>query len=94
MAREVRQAQGGEAALADAEHLAGAAQPQVLLGDAKAVVGRAQDLETRARRGRERLVIEEQASRCSGAPADPPAELVQLRETEALGVLDHHHAGR
>ncbi len=52
MAREVREAQGGEAALSDAEHLAGAAQPQVLLGDAKAVVGRAQDLETRARRRR------------------------------------------
>ena len=25
-------------------------------------------------------------------PADPPAQLVQLREPEAFGVLDHHHA--
>ena len=28
-----------------------------------------------------------------GAAADPAAQLVQLSETEALGVLDHHHPG-
>ena len=49
MARQVGQAQRGQPALARAEHLSWAAQPQVLLGDAKAVVGRAQHLETRAR---------------------------------------------
>ena len=43
MGREVGQAQVGQAALPRAQHLAGAAQPQVLLGDAEAVLGLAQD---------------------------------------------------
>ena len=48
----------------------------------------------RAPAARERLVVEEQAARCARAAADPAAQLVQLGETEALGVLDHHHSGR
>ena len=73
-----------------AEHLALAAQPQVLLGDAEAVLGLAQDLEPRPRRFAERALVEQQAGRAAGAAPDPAAQLVQLREAEALGVLDHH----
>ena len=36
-------------------------------------------------------VAEEDAERLFGAAADSAAQLVQLRETEALRVLDHHH---
>lgn len=41
MHREIGEAEHRHAALAGAEHLAGATQPQVLLGDAKAVLARA-----------------------------------------------------
>ena len=36
-------------------------------------------------------LVEQQAGRVLGAAADAAAQLVQLREAEALGVLDHHH---
>ena len=49
MAGQVRQAQRGRPALARAEHLSRATQPQVLLADAKAVLGGAQHFEPRAR---------------------------------------------
>ncbi len=48
MNRQVRQAEPGQAALPGSQELAGAAQAQILLGDAKAVVGLAQDAQTRA----------------------------------------------
>jgi len=44
MHREVGQAEARHAALPGAEDLAGAAQAQILLGDAKAVLGLAQDV--------------------------------------------------
>ena len=88
---QVGEAQRRQPALAGAEHLAGAAQPQVLLGDPEAVLGRAQHLEPGARGGAERLAVEQQAARRPRAAADPAAQLMQLGEAEALGVLDHHH---
>ena len=91
MVREIGQAQRRQAALARAQHLARTAQPEILLGDAKAVVGRTHDLETRARRRAERRAVEQQAARAPRAAADPAAQLVQLGEAEALGLLDHHH---
>ena len=36
-------------------------------------------------------LVEQQAGRALGAAADAAAQLVQLRQPEALGVLDHHH---
>jgi hypothetical protein len=38
----------------------------------------------------ERRLVEQQAGRLAGAAPDAAAQLVQLREAEALGVLDHH----
>ena len=84
------EAKSRRAGLADAEHLALAAQSQILLGDAEAVLGLAQDLEPRPRRFAERALVEQQAGRAAGAAPDPAAQLVQLRQAEALGVLDHH----
>ena len=83
-------AEAGRARLARAEHLAAAAQPQVLLGDAEAVLGLAHDAEAVAGDGAERRLVEEEADRRPVAPADAAAELVELGEAEALGVLDHH----
>src|SRR5205807_1164020 len=88
--REIGEAEDRETALPRAEHLAAAAQPQILLGDAEPVLGLAQDLETLAGDLAERLLIEEETGRRVAAAADPAAQLVQLREAEALGMLDHH----
>ena len=43
--REIGKAQDRQAALPGPEHLAGAAQSQILLGDAEPVLGLAQNLE-------------------------------------------------
>ena len=88
---EPRDAEAGHAALARAEHVAFAAQPQILLGDAEAVLGLAQDREPRLGGFAERRLVEQQAGRMPGAAADAAAQLMELREAEALGVLDHHH---
>ena len=46
-------------------------------------------------RSRARLLgPEQQAQRLVRAAADPPAQLVQLRDPVALGVLDEHHRSR
>ena len=84
--------EAGHAALPRAEHVAFAAQLQILLGDAEAVVGLAQDRKPRLRRFAERRLVEQEAGRALGAAADAAAQLMELREAEALGVLDHHHA--
>ena len=85
-----RDAIAGQAALPDAEHVAFAAQPQILLRDPEAVGGFADHLQPRLRHFAQRLVIEQQAGRGLRAAADPAAQLMQLREAKALGVLDHH----
>ena len=82
-----------QARLARAQHFARAAQAQVLLGDAEAVLGFAHDREPRLGRLAERLLIEQQAGRLAAAAPDAAAQLVQLRQAEALGMLDHHDRG-
>ena len=90
---EAGDAEAGQAALPRAEHVAFAAQAQILLGDAEAVFGLAQDGEPRLGGLAERRLVEQQAGRMAGPAADAAAQLVQLREAEALGVLDHHDGG-
>src|SRR6185437_15669858 len=55
-----RDAEAGQAALPRAEHVAFAAQPQVLLGDAEAVLGLAQDRKPCLRRLAERRPVEQE----------------------------------
>ena len=54
----VGKAQGRQAALPGAEHLAAAAQAQILLGDAEPVLGLAQDRDALARDRAERRLVE------------------------------------
>src|SRR5690606_18550640 len=82
-----------QAGLAGAEHLPGAAQLQILLGDHEAVVGVAHDRQALAADLRERRMVEQHAVAGRAAPADPSAQLVQLGQAEALRVLDDHQAG-
>ena len=88
---DARDPEAGHAGLAGAEHVAFAAQAQILLGDAEAVLGLAHDLDARLGGLAERRAVEQQAGRALAPAPDAAAQLVDLREAEALGVLDHHH---
>src|SRR5579862_4908996 len=90
MCRKVRKAQRRQPALLCPEHLAAAAQPQILLRDAEPIVSLAQDRDALARHGAEWTLVEQQTGRGLAATADPAAQLVKLGEAKALGVLDHH----
>ena len=88
---QVGEAEFRQAALPRAEDLAAAAQAQILLGDAEAVLGLAHDREPRLRAvSPSGGGVEQQAGGRPVAAPDPAAQLVKLGEAEALGVLDHH----
>src|SRR6266576_4676452 len=88
--REIGKAQDRQAALPGPEHLAGAAQSQILLGDAETVLGLAEDREALPCYLAERRLVQQDAGRRLVAAADAAAQLMQLREHEALRVFDDH----
>ncbi len=88
---EIGNPQLGQAALPRAQNLARAAEPQILLRDAEAVLGLAHDGEPRPRRLPKGRGIEQKAGGRLVAAADAAAKLVELGEAETLGMLDHHH---
>src|SRR4051812_6336345 len=90
---QVREPEGRQAALADAEHLAWTAQPQVLLRNRETVLGPPQDRQPGARGGVQRRLVEQQAGGFPRAAADATAKLVQLGQSEPLGMLDNDDAG-
>src|SRR5689334_14625836 len=67
-------AKAGHAALPLTEHVAFAAQFQILLGDAEAVVGLAQDRQPRLRGVAERSLVEQETGRTFGAAANAAAQ--------------------
>ncbi len=79
----------GQAGLLRAEELSGAAQAQVHFGNMEAVGGFDQGADALAR-GIVHFFGDQDAVALVGAAADAAAKLVQLREAEALGLLDHH----
>ena len=91
--RPGRQPEARIAALARAQHLAAAAQPQILLGDHEAVVDLPQNVEARLRGFRKRGLVEQHAGGLRRAAPHAPAQLVKLGQAEHLGVLDNHHRG-
>src|SRR5579883_1894639 len=76
--------------LSGTEELARAAELQILLADAKAVARGDERGDARLRLRGPRLA-DEVAARGPLAASDAPAQLMQAREAEAVGVLDHHH---
>ena len=77
-----------------AQHVAAAAQPEILVRDQEPIVGIAQQRQPPPRRVVHPLLVQQQTeARVRSAP-DPPAQLVQLRQPEAFGMLDHHHRRR
>ena len=86
VAGQLGDAEAADARLARADELALAAQPQVDLGEREAVV-----VARERAQPRRALRPAQQAQRGVLAAADAAAQLVQLRDPEALGVLDQHH---
>src|SRR2546425_11119500 len=84
VALDVGKAQQRHAALALAEILAGAAQQQVAARDFEAIRILKNHLQAFAGVARERSAEEQDARAVARAAADAAAQLVQLRETEAL----------
>src|SRR5450759_2234591 len=90
---DARDVEAGQAALPRAEQIAFAAQLQVFLGDAEAVFSLAQHGKPRLGGFPERRLVEQQAGRGAGPAPDASAQLMQLRQSKALGVFDHHDCG-
>ena len=76
-----------------AEELARAAQLQVQFGNLKAVGGFGDGAQALGGRGIDSLAGHEKAKRLPTPAPDAAAELVQLRETKSLRVLDQHRRG-
>ncbi len=81
------------ARLPRSEKVAFTTQAQVLFRDAEAIVALAHDGEAGLGRFAERRLVEEDAGRGLLAAADPPAQLVKLRQAEAFGMLDDDDRG-
>jgi hypothetical protein len=90
VAEEVGEGKVGQSALHRAEDFAGAAQAQILVGDAEAVARFLEDTEAGARVFLFRI-DEKDAVALVFATTDTAAELVELGEAETLGVVDQHH---
>ena len=89
VARQAGELEVGHARLARPHHLPLAADLEVAVGELEPVVGLEQRLEARLRGAGLRL-REQQAVRLLAAPPHAAAQLVELREAEALGALDDH----
>src|SRR5499433_1196058 len=92
VAQEIRDAELRKTRLARAEEIARAAQLEVGLRDAKAIVRRRHGVDAAARLLGSRS-REEDAVALPRSPPHPATKLMQLREAEALGMLDEHHGG-
>src|SRR5262245_17276318 len=90
VAHEVAGAQLGQPGLPRPEEISRPAQLEVALRDREAVARRGHRLQPLARVIGPGRLIHQEAVRFPLAAPDAAAQLVQLRETEPLGVLDHH----
>src|SRR5476649_2202735 len=92
IADEIDHPERRQAGLARAEEIAGAAQPEIALRDLEAVGRVGHRLQALARLVGERVLVQQETERLMAITANAPAQLMQLRQAEALGVLDNHHA--
>jgi hypothetical protein len=90
IAQRLRYGKGGVAVLAGAEKFAGAALLQVLLGDFETVAGGDHGFDAGAGFAANIFARDKDAARFFAAASDAAAQLMELREAEAVGVLDDH----
>src|SRR5690606_20685337 len=69
------------------------AQLEIAFGDDETVLGGFDRFETRSCGFAERVLVEQEAGGTLGATTNAAAQLVQLGEAEALGMLDDHDGG-
>ena len=93
VARQAGNAEAGLAGLPCAEQFARAADGEVFFGDAEAVGGFAHDAQAALCGLAQRRLVHQQAVGLGAAPANAAAQLVQLRQAKAFGVL-YYHQGR
>src|SRR5574341_682111 len=90
IAEEVGRAELRQPRLSRAEELARTPELQVHLGDLEPVAGRRHRADASLRLLGEAAAREKDAVRLPRAAPDAPAQLMELREPEPLGVLDEH----
>src|SRR5207344_2242894 len=88
IAQQVAGPQCRKSGLPRPEEIARAALFEVALGDDETIGGLHQRVETRPARVADWVLVKEHARRRTAAPPDAAAQLVQLRESESLGMLD------
>ena len=93
MLPKVAETEFGQTRLARAHEFARSAKLQVFLGNAKAVGGLGHDLEAARTSCSTVTVGEEQAVRLPATAADAAAQLMQLGQSEPVGILDQHDGG-
>src|SRR6185503_10289501 len=89
---EIREAQQRVAALALTEKLAGSANLVVALRDLESIGGLENDLKPLTGVTGQ-LAVEQDADALARAAPDAAAQLMQLRQSEALRTFDHHQRG-
>ncbi len=89
----VAEPEAGQARLPLAQQVAAAAQAEILVRDREAVLRVAQQGHAAPAGLGQPVLVQQQAVALRRPAADPAAQLVQLRQAEAVGVLHHHHAG-
>ena len=87
---QVGEAQHGYAALARSKKFPRPPQLQILMRDLEAIRMFEYDSKPLPRDGRQGLLIQENAYACVAAASDAASQLVQLRQSHAFGMLDHH----
>ena len=90
VAHQVRDAECLLAGLPGSQDVAGAAQFQVLFGDHEAVTGFPHDREPRPGEFAQGWLEQQDAMALDAAAADAAPQLVQLCQSEPLGVVDDH----
>jgi hypothetical protein len=90
---EIGDAERRVARLARAQQFAAAAQAQVFLGQQEAVLRLAHQRQPFAPHFADHVAAQQQAGRFLAARAHAPAQLVQLGQAKAFGLLDHHQRG-
>lgn len=87
--RQIPDPQTHDTVLCGADDISGPPEPQVLLGDIESAIMSLEDLEPGGRFAR-KIVRDGDAEGFVLTTADAAPELMQLRQTESIGVLDDH----
>src|SRR5947199_422100 len=92
IAHQIRDPQLRESGLTRAEQLPGSAQLEVAARDLKAARALPDHPEALARQCRQRPAVQQHAGARLRAAPDAPAQLMQLPQSHAIGLVEYHEA--